>query len=273
MREERPVRPGTVYIVGAGPGAPDLITVRGLQVLRQADVVLHDRLVPRALLDEVPVHAKLLFVGKEAGHHAMPQPTINALLVQHARAGRVVVRLKGGDPFVFGRGAEEALALAEAGVPFEIVPGVTSAVAVPALAGVPVTHRGVASAFAVVTGHQLNGDADWDALARVPTLVVLMVLARLEHVCRALVRVGRSPCTPAMLVSRGTTPDQQAIIGTLETLPRLVRTASPPTPALLVVGEVVTLAAALTNTPNDAHLMTGEPPGGRTVSNAVDATG
>ena len=245
MSGGQPVRPGTVYIVGAGPGAPDLITVRGLRVLRRADVVLHDRLVSPALLEEAPPHAEVLFVGKAAGRHAVPQATINALLVEHARAGRVVVRLKGGDPFVFGRGGEEALALAEAGVPFEVVPGVTSAVAVPALAGVPVTHRGVASAFAVVTGHRIAGEADWATLARVPTLVVLMVSARLEEACRALVGAGRPPHTPAMLVSRGSTPEQQTLVGTLETLPDLARAAALPTPALLVVGDVVALAEPL----------------------------
>src|SRR5712691_2986304 len=174
------VMAGSVAIVGAGPGDPKLITVRGLELLRTADVVVHDRLVSGKLLDEAPPEARRVFVGKACGAHAMPQSEINALLIAEARRGQRVVRLKGGDPFVFGRGGEEALALAEAGVSFEVVPGVTSAVAVPAAAGIPLTHRGVASSFAVVTGHRQAGADDgieWARLARdVDTLVILMGL-------------------------------------------------------------------------------------------------
>ncbi len=240
---------GKVYIVGAGPGPADLITVRGLRVLRQADVVLYDRLVPRELLDEPRPDAVRIFVGKAAGRHVMSQEAINRLLLDHARAGRTVVRLKGGDPFVFGRGGEEALALAQAGIPFEIVPGVTSAIAVPALAGVPVTHRGLSTAFAVVTGHEAPGKprspTDWEALARIPTLVVLMALKRTPEICRALIAAGRSPDTPAMLISRGGTPEQRALQGTLQSLPQMLENEPLPAPALLVAGPTVNLASIL----------------------------
>src|SRR2546422_5804887 len=173
------MKPGRVSLVGAGPGDPGLLTVRALERLREAEVVVYDRLVNPELLDEAPAEALRIFAGKRVGAHCLPQAAINALLVHHASAGRVVVRLKGGDPFVFGRGGEEALALAKAGIPFEVVPGVSSAIAVPAYAGVPVTHRGVASSFAVVTGHEKHAGAslamNWEALATLGgTLVILM---------------------------------------------------------------------------------------------------
>lgn len=240
---------GKVYIVGAGPGPADLITVRGLWLLRHADVVLYDRLVPQELLNEPRPDALRIFVGKAPGQRGMCQENINRLLIHHARAGRVVVRLKGGDPFVFGRGGEEALALAQAGIPYEIVPGVTSAIAVPAYAGVPVTHRGLSTAFAVVTGHEAadksQSTVDWQALARVPTLVVLMALKRAGIICQTLMAGGRSPETPAMLISRGATPEQQVVRGTLRTLPQMLAERPLPTPALLVIGDVVALADVL----------------------------
>src|SRR5436190_21287107 len=167
----------TVYLVGAGPGDPDLITVKGLRCLRSADVVVYDRLIDLALLDEARPDAARIFVGKGAGYHTMPQEQINAVLVEQARQGRVVVRLKGGDPFVFGRGGEEAAALAAAGIPFEVVPGVSAAIAVPAYAGIPVTHRGHGSLMTVVTAHECAAAAgvDWEALARVGgTLIIMM---------------------------------------------------------------------------------------------------
>src|SRR5262249_17602920 len=186
---------GTVALVGAGPGDPGLMTVRGLELLRRAHVVVYDRLVHPGLLEEAP-RARRIFAGKESGHHALPQERINALLIMHARRGRRVVRLKGGDPFVFGRGGEEAEALARAGIPFEVVPGVSSAVAVPAYAGIPLTHRGVASSFAVVTGHEEAGkpesSVDWARLARsVDTLVILMGLKSLSRIARELIAHGR----------------------------------------------------------------------------------
>lgn len=237
---------GIVYLVGAGPGDPDLITVRGLACLRRAEVLVHDRLVAPELLDEVPAGALRIDVGKEAGNHRCPQEEINALLVAHARAGRVVVRLKGGDPFVFGRGAEEALACADAGVAWEVIPGVTSAVSVPARAGIPVTHRGVATSFAVVTGHCLGDDrVDWDALARVDTLLILMGLSRLGEVADLLVAHGRGADTPAAAISRGTLPDERVVVATLGDIAREAARERLATPALVVVGEVVRMRERL----------------------------
>lgn len=238
----RQAEPGTVYLVGAGPGDPDLITMRGHALLRQADVVLYDRLAHPELLDAVPRHAERIYVGKTSGKHACPQERIHELLVEKARQGHVVVRLKGGDPFVFGRGGEEALALAEAGVPFEVVPGVTSAVAAPAYAGIPVTHRGVAQAFTVVTGHTCDdavAEPDWAALAGVGTLVVLMGLARLPEITARLIAGGRPAGTPVAVVASGSTGRQQVVEGTLADIAE--RAVGVPSPATIVVGDVVRL--------------------------------
>ena len=238
-----------VYLVGAGPGDPDLITVRGLRCLQQADVLVHDRLVAPELLDEAPSCAVRIDVGKEAGNHRCAQEEINALLVRHAQAGRVVVRLKGGDPFVFGRGGEEALACAAAGVDWEVVPGVTSATSVPARAGIPVTHRGVATSFAVVTGHCLGDDrVDWEALARIDTLLILMGLSRLGAVADLLQAHGRSADTPAAVISRGTLPEERVVVTTLGELAAAVAREGLATPALVVVGEVVRLRETLERT-------------------------
>lgn len=238
--------PGGVAIVGAGPGDPGLITVRGLDLLRRADVVVYDRLVNPKLLDEAPLAARLVFAGKACGAHAMPQREINELLILEARRGQRVVRLKGGDPFVFGRGGEEALALAEAGIAFEVVPGVSSVVAVPAAAGIPLTHRGVASSFAVVTGHQDAGAAglhvDWSRLAgAVDTLVVLMGLANVPEIAHELIANGRDPQTPAALIERGTTEAQRTVTATLATLADAAAGAGLESPVLIVVGDVVSL--------------------------------
>ncbi|MDQ7028281.1 MAG: uroporphyrinogen-III C-methyltransferase [Ardenticatenia bacterium] len=248
MSVQTSAEPGKVYLVGTGPGHPELITVRGLHLLRQADVVVWDRLIPEALLQEVPAHAELIYAGKAPGHHHMEQAQINALLIAHARAGKRVVRLKGGDPCVFGRGGEEALALAEAGIPFEIVPGVTSAVAVPAFAGIPVTHRGLATGFAVVTGHVARGShhgVEWSHYAHVPTLVVLMGMGQVDHICRALVAAGRRPDTPAAAITWGTTSAQRTLVTTLAALPEAIHRAGLTPPGVLVIGHVVTLARQL----------------------------
>jgi uroporphyrin-III C-methyltransferase len=236
-----------VYLVGAGPGDPGLLTLRGAEVLRTADVVVHDRLVAPALLELAPARAERVDVGKRPGGPAVPQEEICALLVERARRGLRVVRLKGGDPFVFGRGGEEALALARAGVPVEVVPGVSAATAAPAAAGIPVTHRGLARSFAVATATGAGGEAvDLAPLARaVDTLVVLMAAARLEPTCRALLEAGRSPAEPAAVVSWATTPRQRAVLGTLGDLPALARAAGVGAPATLVVGQVVRVAAEL----------------------------
>lgn len=236
------VTEGKVYLIGAGPGDPGLITVRGLAYLRSADVVVHDRLVQTALLDQAQPHAERIDVGKAPERHAVPQSEINALLIERARRGQVVARLKGGDPFVFGRGGEEALALAEAGVRFEVVPGVSSAVAVPAYAGIPVTHRGAASSFAVVTGHSCephSADIDWAALSRIDTLVVLMGLRRLPEISKQLIAAGRAPETPAAVIAQGTTDAQVTVQGTLADIAERAQGLQPP--ATLVVGEVVRL--------------------------------
>jgi uroporphyrin-III C-methyltransferase len=238
---------GIVYIVGAGPGDPELITVRGLKALRTAHTVVYDRLVHPALLDEAPLSAERVYVGKTPGRPNPVQDDIHALLVRRAREGKVVVRLKGGDPFVFGRGGEECEALQAAGVRYEMVPGVTSATAVPALAGIPVTHRRFASAFAVATGQLADGadDLDWAALARIPTLVVLMGLRRLDDVTARLIAHGADPTTPAAVIASGTLPEQRSVIGTLNTIAGLVRDAGLKQPATLVVGAVVRVSAVL----------------------------
>jgi uroporphyrin-III C-methyltransferase len=236
---------GKVYLVGAGPGDPELITVRGLNVLRQATVVLYDRLVHPQLLQEAPADAHQLYVGKEEHLHCVPQGQINQLLVAYARRGECVVRLKGGDPFVFGRGGEEAEALAAAGVPFEIVPGVSSAVAAPAYAGIPLTHRRYASSFAVITGHEENGEAtthNWAKLATaVDTLVVLMGLKTLPHIVAQLLRHGRAPETPVALVRWGTRREQETVVGTLRDIVRKATERKLTSPAVTIIGEVVTL--------------------------------
>lgn len=239
---------GRVFLVGGGPGDPRLITLRGAELLTEADVVVYDRLVSPALLDLAPVTAERVYVGKEPGRAAMPQAEIDALLVSRALAGLLVVRLKGGDPFVFGRGGEEALACARAGVRFEVVPGVTSSVAAPAYAGIPVTHRGVARSFAVVTGSTAHGEdpPDLAGLATaVDTLVILMAAGRLEETCRELVDGGRSPATPAAIVQWAATPEQKTVVGTLDDLAALARAATIGPPATLVVGEVAALAHEL----------------------------
>jgi uroporphyrin-III C-methyltransferase len=224
------------------------MTLRGAEVLRQADVVVYDRLAAPALLDLAPGRAERIYAGKEPGAPTLEQEEINELLVSRARAGSVVVRLKGGDPFVFGRGGEEALACAEAGVPFEVVPGVSSATAVPAYAGIPLTHRGVASSFAVVTASTAPGrEVDLQRVSSaVDTLVVLMAAGKLEQVCAALIAGGRSPDEPAAVIERGTTLDQRSVISTLSRLPAAAAARQIESPATLIDGEVVDLADMLT---------------------------
>jgi uroporphyrin-III C-methyltransferase len=242
--------PGRVYLVGAGPGDPGLMTVRGLDLLRRAEVVVYDRLVNPCLLDEAPATARRVFAGKHAGAHCLPQARINTLLIDHARRGRSVVRLKGGDPFVFGRGGEEALALAAAGIAFEVVPGVSAAVAVPAYAGIPVTHRGTGSSFAVVTGHEDPEKAatavDWARLATaVDTIVVLMGLRSLPRIVAELVANGRVPATPVALIRWGTTEAQATVIGTLGDIVERAGAARLAPPVLAVIGDVVRLRQRL----------------------------
>ena len=235
---------GMVYLVGGGPGDPGLITVKGLDCLRRAEVVLHDRLIHPQLLDEIPPTAERIDVGKEPGRHHRTQAEINALLVVKAREGKIVVRLKGGDPFVFGQGGEECQVLAEAGIPFEVVPGVSSAIAVPAYAGIPVTHRKVASAFTVVTGHSWNGaGVDWESLPRGGTLVVLMGLAHLREIAAQLTARGWSSETPVAVIHHGTTAAQIVVDGTLADIADRAQGIQPP--ATIVIGQVVRLRQQL----------------------------
>jgi uroporphyrin-III C-methyltransferase len=235
-----PPAPGEVVLVGAGPGDPGLVTVAGLACLRRADVVVYDRLVHPDLLAEAAPGCELVDVGKRPGVPGVTQAEISALLVEHARRGRRVVRLKGGDPFLFGRGGEELLALGAAGIPASVIPGVTSALAAPAAAGIPLTHRGLARSVAVVTGHTADGAAPvWSSLAGVDTLVVLMGVAALESICRELVAHGRSPGTPAAIVERATLPSQRVLRAPLGELAPRARALGVRSPAVIVVGEVV----------------------------------
>ncbi len=241
---------GTVHLVGAGPGDPGLLTARALELIATADVIVHDRLIPPGALDGAREDATLLYVGKEGGGPSTPQAEIDGLLVEHARAGRLVVRLKGGDPFVFGRGGEEAEVLRAAGIPFEVVPGITAGIAAPSYAGIPVTHRDRASAVALVTGHEdpdkPETALDWPALARFPgTLVFYMGVKRLPGIAAALVDGGRPPDEPAAVVERGTLPGQRTVLGTLATIAEDAVAAGVRPPSITLVGPVAALRAEL----------------------------
>ncbi len=241
---------GRVYLVGAGPGDPALLTARALQLIAAADVILYDRLIPTAALDGARADAELLFVGKQGGGEAVPQEQTEELLIARARDGQTVVRLKGGDPFVFGRGGEEALCLREAGIPYEVVPGITAGVAAAAYAGIPVTHRGLASAVALVTGHEDPDkdeiSIDWAALAAFPgTLVFYMGVRRLPGIAESLIAAGRSSLEPVAIVERGTLPGQRTVTGTLASIAEVARAQDVRAPSITVVGPVATLAGEL----------------------------
>jgi uroporphyrinogen III methyltransferase / synthase len=246
-------RAGTVYLVGAGPGDPDLITVRGRDLLDSCDAIVHDALVASELLRDAAVsgrRAELHFVGKRGGDgQSTPQEEINATLIRLARAGKSVVRLKGGDPFVFGRGSEEALALEAAGVPFEVVPGITAGIAGPAYAGIPVTHRGVSTTVTFVTGNEdptkPTAQTDWAALARAGTIVLYMGVQRLAEIAEALMRAGLDGDTPVAAIQWATTPSQRTIDGTLATIAALVRNAGLQAPVLTIIGRVVGLRPSI----------------------------
>ena len=244
------MKTGKVYLVGAGPGDTSLITVKGLECLTQADVIIYDRLLDKRLLDSAPTEAERLYVGKAAGQHAKEQSEVNQLLVEKAKAGKTVVRLKGGDPFVLGRGGEEAEVLARHHIPFEVVPGVSSAVAVPAYAGIPVTHRGLASSFAVITGHEDPSKASssiaWGKLATgVDTLVFLMGLQNLPKIVAKLLEHGRPPNTPVAVIKDGTRPEQKTTVGSLKDIVAKAEESRLSPPAVVVVGEVVRLREKL----------------------------
>jgi uroporphyrinogen III methyltransferase/synthase len=241
---------GRVYLVGAGPGDPGLLTARALELIAQADVILHDRLIPDEALQGARTDAELLFVGKEGGGDSVAQEQTEALMIQRAQAGGVVVRLKGGDPFVFGRGGEEALALRAAGIAFEVVPGVTAGVAASAYAGIPVTHRGRASAVALITGHEdpakVQTAIDWPALAAFPgTLVFYMGVRQLPSIAASLIAAGRTAAEPVAVVERGTLPGQRTVTGTLATIAERARAQEVRPPAITVVGQVAELAGQL----------------------------
>ncbi|HAJ27592.1 MAG TPA: uroporphyrinogen-III C-methyltransferase [Syntrophus sp. (in: bacteria)] len=240
---------GKVYIIGAGPGDPGLITVKGAQGIARADVIIYDHLVSEELLSYARKDARLIYAGKKGGDHTLPQDEINRLLVAEAQAGHTVARLKGGDPFIFGRGGEEAETLAAAGIPFEIIPGVTAAVAVPAYAGIPLTHRGLTSTLAFVTGHEdptkEKSDIDWQSLAGIGTLVFFMGVKNLPSIAARLIAHGKDPQTPAALIRWGTTADQETITGVLADIAGKAAAQGFTPPSLLVVGPVVSLRETL----------------------------
>lgn len=233
-----------VYLVGAGPGDPDLITWKGRRLLARADTVLYDNLVNHALLDLAPAHAERVYVGKKKSAHSHSQEEICGMLIERARRGLTVVRLKGGDPFIFGRGGEEAEALADAGIPFEVVPGVTSPLGIAAYAGVPLTHRDHTSVVTFVTGHEVSA-INWNKVGSAETLVIFMGLTSFDQIAAELIARGRDPQTPAMAVRWGTRPDQETVTGTLASLPRLIHQLALKPPATIVVGEVVRLRGKL----------------------------
>jgi len=235
---------GKVYLVGAGPGDPGLLTVRAAELLARADVIAIDALVSDAIAGLANRDAEIVYVGKRAGKHSLPQEQINQLLIDEARKGKMVVRLKGGDPFVFGRGGEEAEDLVVAGIPFEIVPGISSALAGPAYAGIPVTHRSYSTSLTLVTGHEADSSTGikWAALAQLDgTIVFLMGFTNLQTIAQSLIEHGAAPDRPVAVISKATTPEQRTITGTLATIHAKVEEAALPTPALIVVGDVVKL--------------------------------
>ncbi|PFK45508.1 uroporphyrinogen-III C-methyltransferase [Bacillus cereus] len=234
---------GKVYIVGAGPGDPELISVKGVKCIKQADVILYDRLVNKELLSYAKPDADLIYCGKLPNYHTMKQETIHAFLVKYAKKGKIVTRLKGGDPFVFGRGGEEAEALAKHGIPFEIVPGITAGIAASAYAGIPVTHRDASASFAVVTGHRKEGaeeEVKWENLAKgVDTLAVYMGVSNLPYICKQLLKHGKGEETPVAIVEWGTTSSQRTITGTLGTIVTIAEKEQIQNPSMIVIGEVV----------------------------------
>ncbi|MBO0960048.1 uroporphyrinogen-III C-methyltransferase [Neobacillus sp. MM2021_6] len=234
---------GKAYIVGSGPGDPELITVKALKCIQQADVILYDRLVNRELLAEAKRECQIIYCGKQPAHHTMKQETINHLLVKFTKQGKTVVRLKGGDPFVFGRGAEEVETLAKNGLSYEVIPGITAGIAAPANAGIPITHREMGSSFAIVTGNRKNGeprDVDWKSLAlAVDTIAIYMGIRNLGYICQELMCQGENEHTPVAVIEQGTTMNQRVVTGSLRSIATIVEKERIKNPAIVVVGEVV----------------------------------
>ncbi len=244
------MKAGKVYLVGAGPGDPELISVKAVNCLKKADVIVYDHLLDERLLDAASSEAERIYVGKTAGEHTMPQDAINQLLVSKAKEGKIVVRLKGGDPFVLGRGGEEAETLVQNDIPFEVIPGITAAIAVPAYAGIPVTHRGLASSFAVITGHEdprkNSSSIDWEKLATgVDTLIFLMGMKNLPEIVTKLMEYGRPPNTPIAVIKEGTRPEQETVVGNLGDIVAKAEKYRLTAPAVIVVGNVVRLREKL----------------------------
>jgi uroporphyrinogen III methyltransferase/synthase len=250
---------GKVYLVGAGPGHPELLTLKAAELLKAADVVVYDRLIQQEVLALAKACAERIYMGKPLGKHESRQAEIHELLVRKAREGKMVVRLKGGDPFLFGRGGEEAEFLAEHDVPFEVIPGVSSALAAPLCAGIAVTHRSAASSVAIVTGHEANKDTsrvDWGALRKLDTLIFLMGVHNIGRIAQELVAHGRDPATPAAMIQMAFCAEEKVVVGTLADIAEEVQRAGISPPATLVVGEVVRLRGKLKNSQRDLR-----PPG------------
>ena len=239
-----PITQGKVWLVGAGPGDPDLLTIKALRLIQQADVVIYDRLVSQPIMDLIPASTRCIYVGKSRRNHAVPQEDINQLLVNEARAGHTVLRLKGGDPFIFGRGGEELELVSEAGISFEVIPGITAASGCAAYAGIPLTHRDYAQSVRFITGHLKNDDVNlcWPELMDpMQTLVFYMGLVGLRAICEQLVAHGRDPHTPVALIEKGTTPQQRVVIATLTTINQRVLIEKVSAPTLTIIGDVVNL--------------------------------
>jgi uroporphyrin-III C-methyltransferase len=238
---------GIVHLTGAGPGDIELLTLKALRVIMEADIIIYDRLANPDILKEAKNGCEFVYVGKEDGRHIVPQDDINEVIYQNALKYENVVRLKGGDPFVFGRGGEEALYLQERGIKFDVIPGITSSISAPAYAGIPVTHRGVAVSFRVVTGHESphkkESQIPWETFKTDDTIVFLMGLHNLPKICKKLIEIGKSKDYPCAVISKGTTKDQSVVVGTLENI--VEKTKDVPTPALIVVGKVVELREQL----------------------------